>query len=397
MKNYCIDDYYSYKNGKVVYASFQSDPRWGNRDYSVLQVLDIHTKKQYRLTSRSKYFSPDINADGTEVLAVNVAINGTNNLHRLDAATGKLVAAIPNPGNYFFTQTKYINNSSAVSAVRHPDGRMALVKVDLTNGHTENITPFSYNVLGYPSVKGDTVYFTMMNNGADNTFAVTLANNKIFALTTGAGSVYYPAVNSNNELVASAFTAAGNRLTKINLKGMAWSPVAETAVTTVAEAGADDALKNRPGAGVLYNLADKKNPVTPYRKGGHLFSFHSWRPVLDEPEYGYTLYSDNVLSNFTNSISYTYNRNDKSHTVGIGSVYAAWLPELSLTAEETFNRHADTAIGKPPIEFNTAKLAAGINIPLRFVGGRTSKLLNFGGSYNIEQYAYKKVTREYFQ
>ena len=29
-------------------------------------------------------------------------------------------------------------------------------------------------------------------------------------------------------------------------------------------------------------------PATPYNKGMHLFSFHSWRPVIIDPEYGYT-------------------------------------------------------------------------------------------------------------
>ena len=85
------------------------------------------------------------NADGNEVLAVNVKTDGSNNLDRLDALTGNIIASVPNPNNYFFTQTKYIYSNAAVAAVRHPNGKMALVKIDLTNGNTENITPFSFN------------------------------------------------------------------------------------------------------------------------------------------------------------------------------------------------------------------------------------------------------------
>ena len=79
VKNFVLDDYYSYSNGKIVYASYQSDPRWTNRDYSVLQLLDIKTKQQKQLTARSKYFSPDINSAGTVILAVSVNTDGTNN------------------------------------------------------------------------------------------------------------------------------------------------------------------------------------------------------------------------------------------------------------------------------------------------------------------------------
>ncbi|MEO7043922.1 MAG: hypothetical protein ABI091_01355, partial [Ferruginibacter sp.] len=87
LKNTVVDDYFSYSNGKIVYASFQSDPRWTNRDYSVLQIVDIKTGKQKQLTHRSKYFSPDINAAATEILTVEVDPNGTNHLVTMDAAT----------------------------------------------------------------------------------------------------------------------------------------------------------------------------------------------------------------------------------------------------------------------------------------------------------------------
>jgi hypothetical protein len=394
VKNFAIDEYYSYRNGKIVYASFQSDPRWGNRDYSVIQLLDVKSKKQRQVTFKSKYFSPDINIDGNEVLAVNVQTDGSNHLDRLNAATGKVIASIANPNNYFFTQTKYINSNTAVSAVRHPNGKMALVKIDLSNGNTENITPFTFNVLGYPSVKGDTVYFTMMTDKADNTFAVTLSGNKIFKVTINLTSAYYPAVNSKNELLFSSFTAEGYRLCKVDMKVLHWQPVSETAITAVPGLNSAEALK-KTGAGVLYSLDDKKNPVTKYNRSFHLFNFHSWRPVVNDPEFGYSIYSDNVLSNFSNIISYTYNYNDKSHTVGVNSVFLGWFPQLSIGAEESFNRTVDTALGKP-VQFNSATFKTGFAIPLNFIGGRTNKFLSLGAGYNVEQYYYRGVTKNVF-
>lgn len=44
IKDYVIDDYFSYRNGKVVYAAYESDPRWSNRDYSVIRLLDLSLK-----------------------------------------------------------------------------------------------------------------------------------------------------------------------------------------------------------------------------------------------------------------------------------------------------------------------------------------------------------------
>jgi hypothetical protein len=393
-RSFALDDYYSYKNGKLVYASYQSDPRWINGDYSVIQVLDIKTKQQKQLGHRSKYFSPDINDDGTEVLAVQVKTNGTNNLVRLSTATGDIVAATPNPNNYFFTQTKYTGSNTAISAVRNPGGQMALIKVELNSGKTENLTPFSFNVLGYPSVKGDTVYFSMMNNNADNIYAVTLTGNKIFRLTNNLTSLYAPAVNATGDLVYHAFTAEGNRLAKLDLKQAEWQSITEAAVLNMPATYALPAL-NKSGAGILYDLPATENIITKYKKGLHLFNFHSWRPVFDEPEYGYQVFSDNVLSNFSNILTYTYNRNDKSHTLGIDAAYAALFPILTVGAEESFNRTVDTAFGKS-VQFNSATLKTGFSIPLNFVGGRSNKFLNFGAGYNIEQYYYRGVTKNVF-
>ena len=48
---------------------------------------------------------------------------------------------------------------------------------------TEPLTPFSYNVIGYPSVKNGVVYFSMTHQYADKIFAYRLAEKK-----TGAGN-----------------------------------------------------------------------------------------------------------------------------------------------------------------------------------------------------------------
>jgi hypothetical protein len=394
VKDFAIDDYYSYNNGKVVYASYQSDPRWGNRDYSVLQLLDIKSKQQKQVTFKSKYFSPDINADGNEILAVSVNTDGTNNLHRLNATTGEVILKVPNPQNYFFTQTKYINNISAVSAIRNPEGNMALIKVDLTNGTTELLTPFSFNVLGYPSVKNDTVYFSRMDNNADKVFAVSLKDKKIFRITNNTNGIYQPASNSKGELVFTSFTAGGNRLSKAIINQLEWQKIAATDFIAIPDLYTAAALK-KEGARSLYTLTAKQNPITKYKKSLHLFNFHSRRPVIADPEFGYSLYSDNVLSSFSNILSYTYNRNDKSHTLGISTVFAGWFPVLSVGAEESFNRTIDTALGKSLI-FNSATLKTGFSVPLNFIGGRTNKFLNFGAGYNIEQYLYSGVSKNIF-
>ena len=101
------------------------------------------------------------------------------------------------------------------------------------------------------------------------------------------------------------------------------------------------------------------------------------------------------MSSFSNNLTYTYNRNDKSHTVGFNGVYAGWFPLINAGVEESFNRTVDTAVGKS-VQFNSATIKTGFSIPLNFIGGRTNKFLNFGAGYNIEQYYYKGVSKNVF-
>ena len=396
-----LDDYFSYKNGKIVYAAYQSDPRWTNRDYSVIKLLDIYTGQQKQITHQSKYFSPDINEDGTEILAVKVNADGNNNLVRLDARAGKLIAVTPNRRNYFFTQSKYINSNTAVSAARNAAGEMAIITIDLTTGIISTLTPLSFNVVGYPFVKGDTVYFTAMHQYADEIFAVTIKDKKIFRLTESNNGVYAPVVNNNkHEMLVSAFTADGYRLASVNLK-KDWLKSSPLDLMMQDSRYYADSSFTMSGERVLRSLEDiefvetTKTPVTKFRKSFRLFNFHSWRPIVDDPEYGYSIFSDNILSSFRNNVSYTYNRSDRSHTIGFNTAFAGWFPVINAGAEQSFNRTVDTAFGKS-VSYNAATLKAGVSIPLRFIGGRTNKFLSFGIGYNLEQYYYTGVSKNVF-
>jgi len=396
-----IDDYYSYRNGRIVYAAYQSDARWANREFSVIKLLDIYSGGQKQITTRSKYFSPDINEAGTEILAVEVKPDGSNYLVRIDAETGKHIALTPNTQNYFFTQTKYAGAGMAVSAVRNPSGEMALISIDLASGAIKELTPFSYHVIGYPVVKGNVVYFNAMYDQADAIFAVNTNDGKIFKLTENNNGVYSPAVNDKGELLVSVFTSAGYRLAGTTLQKQSWIEFPANNLMTGSSRYFNDASLQMSGKGMLTQLKDAdvetavKSAPTKYRKSFRLFNFHSWRPVVDDPEYGYSLYGDNVLSSLKSTVTYTYNRADMSHTLGFNAIYAGWFTVLNAGVETSFSRTVDTALGKS-VSYNAATAKAGIAIPLRFINGRSSRFLNFGIGYNSEQYYYRGVGKDIF-
>jgi hypothetical protein len=394
VKDIGIDDYFSYRNGKLVYSAYNTNARWNWQEYSDIRLLDVASGKQRKLTSGQKYFSPDISADGAKVIAAHVNEDGSSNLHIINASTGAVETKLPNSSNYFYTQTKFISNEEAVSAVRHTNGTMALVKVNLANGSTETLTPFSYNVLGYPSVKDGVVYYSITAGYSDKVFSVRLADKAIQQLTNNDNSVYQPAVNDKGEMIFSVVTADGNRLATMPLSGLKALPVKETRATAVNDIYVPGALK-QTGAQLIENAPATVYAVKKYKKSFQLFNFHSRRPVYDAPEYGYTFYSENMLNTFTNTLTYTYNENERSHKAELLATYGGFYTVLFGGIETAFNRELRLN-NNTLVNFNSATAKIGAYIPLSFVSGRTAKNFSVGGSFNAEQLYYTGIGKNIF-
>ena len=94
MRDISIDQQFSYRNGKIVYAAYETDARWAWRDYGVIKMLDTKTGQQQTITHHTKYFTPDISDDGKKIAAVNVDANGKSELHIIDASNGAVLQVI---------------------------------------------------------------------------------------------------------------------------------------------------------------------------------------------------------------------------------------------------------------------------------------------------------------
>ena len=217
VRDFSLDNYFSLKNGKIVYASYRPDVRWGNVDYSDLRIIDVRSEKRTDITNHTKYFSPDINENGSKIVAVDQTSQSKSYLHILEAPSGKLIHAVPNPDQLFYTYPKFINDSLIISAVRDTLGKMALAKIDASSGNAEFLTHFTYRVIGFPCIYRDTVYFTSSFQKNDELFAYTLASKKLWRISyndsIGIGK-YGPAVN-DSMIAWTTFTSTGYKLNLI--------------------------------------------------------------------------------------------------------------------------------------------------------------------------------------
>jgi hypothetical protein len=380
-----LDQQFSYRNGKVVYAAYRPDARWGWKNFSEIRILDVNDGRRETLMSRTKYFTPDISPDGNKIAAVQVLPGGESALHILSVGEGKIIQQFHSTEISLFTDPKFIDDASLVTAVRLKDGRMALAIASIIVGSVERLTTPSYGVIGYLNVNKGFVYFTASFSGNDELYALQLSDKKVYRITqTPLGNYFVNA--SNNKMVWSGFTAEGYQLKEMTLDESKWTEINEIEIKDAA-VEFPVAHSNELHDILLQQVPDRKFGVEKYKQGGHLFRFHSWRPYFEDPDFTYSIYSNNILNTFSTELFYHYNSSDKSNGVGVNLVYGGFYPFINGGLENTFDQ--PVVINNTPFEINKLEARIGLSFPFDFTNGLTIKNLNVGTNYVHEVQNFK--------
>lgn len=377
VKDISLDEHYSYRNGKIVYAAYKPDARWRWRDFGEIKLLDVNTGEQKKITHRSKYFAPDISADGTKIAAVSYDVSGKSEVHIINTANGEVLQRINANSIALFTDPKFIDDNSLLSCIRFKEGSMSMVRIILSTGAIEYLLSPTWAVIGFPNVQDGIVYFTASFTGNDELYAYHLNERKMYKVT-GSQLGNYFASAGNGKITFAAFTADGYQLktkeTKLNFEPFDvrdYKPAGNYKVANT-EFFRDKNISDAAFAGRQYAMSN-------YRKGTKLLNFHSWRPYYEDPVFTYSFYGENVLNTLQTELYYLYNQNENTNAVGFSTVFGSLFPFISAGTEYTFKR-TDT-LNNLSRQWNQLDSRIGLSIPLNFTGGRFFRNLNFGSSY----------------
>ena len=391
--DYTLNNYFSYKNGKIVYTSFQPDIRWGYRDYSDLQIIDVTNGRQQTLSKKTKYFSPDISDDGQTIVVVDEPASGKCNLKLLDLKTGKLIQQLANPDKLFYTYPKFIGNKKIISAVRNDEGKMSLQEIDLINHETKFLLPFTYNVIGFPYMFHDTLYFSYAYKKNDEIFAYTFSDQRLWRIEIpgqeGIGK-YHPTVNDGN-ICWSSFTAEGYRLQTFSKMDLEFTEIKIEDLQRITSSFGITAINNT-NSNLLYGVPTDTFPITKYHKSYKLFNFHSIEPSVNDPDYTLSLVSENILNTLESDVAFTYDRAEKFKEVTFNATYAGWFPYLSAGVNYFFDR--SILFQQKLIRYNQLEPYAGFNIPLNLSRHRSFTNINFGSQYVYSQGIFRGKYRD---
>ena len=373
LSNISTETWFSYRNGEIAYTSYETNPRWSLIDYSSIYLYNIATNKQTKITSKAKYYTPDISPSGKKIVAVYVDQATRTTVHILDHS-GKILQRISTVNNSNFVHPRFVDENTIIVAERLGNATMQMTRIDLSTNERDVLIPSTSALIGYPYVYEGFIYFISSVSGVDDIYSMHLADKKIFQLVSGRTGKYYPSVYKDS-LVWSAFTSNG---LKTEMKEFA-NTTDTTGKISWKEVSLPYPVADATSSSNLLNDVSRKFPESRYKQGLHLFNFHSWLPQYSDPEFTLSLFSDNVVNTFTNEIYYRYNQNETSHAVGFNSSYAAWFPVINGGAEYIWNRTFKDTTGT--VDYNQTEVRLGYNIPLNFTKGKMYKFLNFGSDY----------------
>ncbi|MDB5210421.1 MAG: hypothetical protein JWQ30_1248 [Sediminibacterium sp.] len=378
VKGIAADHYFSYSNGKIVYASYQPDPRWRNRDYTTIKLLDIKTGEENDVVTHSKYVSPDISHDGRSVLAVNLNPLGGSNVVVMNTE-GTITDSLPTTETIFSYPKFAADDKHYYAASRNVMGEMSLLKYTMNDTRAaEVLVRPSNRIIGFLQVQGDTLLFTTTFQGRDELWAIIDGKERRgpFRMASYVTGLYQGSLQSG-KIVASAFTADGYRLA-------AFDPIWERAELKdeLTDLYINDVFKKEDHS-ILSNLPQQQYAVNKYPKASHLLNLHSFRPFYEQPEYSLTVYGNNVLNTLLSEFAYTYNENEGSHKLSYNGIYGGSYLQPLFGVSQTWDRSG--IYGRDTIvHWNELVGYAGLQLPLDLSGGKGYRFLTLSSTYNID-------------
>jgi len=387
----------SYGNGKIVWVEFQSDLRWENREYSVIKILDLSSRRVQKLSRKSRYMSASISPDGEMICAVENTIQNTNNLVFIESGTGKIINSLPAPGNSYLQRPQWSAGGEKVTVINLTEAGEGILSYSLTNKDWDTLVNPGIDDLQSTFLSNDSLFFISSQSGTDNIFLRTPDGN-ISGLTRSRFGANDLSV-TGKRIVFSDYSSTGNSICTSLIEP---SPLTIKEVTTSPDRFLDRIEIKQP---VSADTIVKDYTPVPYRKWQHLFRFHSWMPFYADLEEiksdpasirpGLMILTQNSLSTLISSIGYEYT-SDKKHVIHSKVTWKGLFPVLESQLDYGDNALVyksgesvtDPADIKPGVTFTNS-----LSFPFHFTSGNFyENLYLYATSEYQNRYVYVKAT-----
>ncbi|SNC76011.1 WD40-like Beta Propeller Repeat [Hymenobacter gelipurpurascens] len=381
--------------GKVAWVEYRYDPRWQQRVYSELRILDVATGTLTRPGRRTRYAAAVLSPDGQQLLTVSTDSAYQQRVHVVNAQTGAVLRTFPNPENYHYLQPRWTADGRSIAAVRLERAGKAIVLLDAETGQARTVLPASNDNLSHPQPFGEYVLFNSPRSGIDNVYAVHTRTGEVRQVTSRPIGAYHAAVSPDGQRLAfHEFRAQGSRVVEMPLEPAQWRPVPALAGSPNRYAAALAAQD--PGAALVGqvlpgpdSVATAALPVSRYRRLPHALNGYSWGLVQSASGSGLVLgvRSEDVLSTTQAIAGVSYDGVERTGSVSADVSYQGLWPVLD--AGVAYGQRRTTALTREGqlVEdtWQYTRLTAGARLPLLLTHSRMQQALTVSGYYQMEQ------------
>ena len=333
---------YSGFNGGIYWSERIADPRWEMKSESAIMRRSGGITQ--RLTKSARFYNPTPAPDGNEIAVTEYPVEGGSSLVILDGLDGSRKWSYPVPDGWQIVESAWIQDRIYVSAITS-DGEGIYSIHDLA----PVLDPANFKIRQLGS-RGDLLTFICDLDGS----------NELYSLDPGSGELQRL---TSDPVGVSDYAFAGDTL-YFTVSGSRAKALYRTAVPegTAADPGRIHryAMAEELSAGEPFTISqeghvDISAPAR-YRKGAHLFRFHSWMPVfvnfddvsslssetlLTGGMVGATAFFQNTLGSLHGLVGFSF-LDESFHSDPAFHAkfnWTGWYPVL----EASFNMHAKSA------------------------------------------------------
>jgi Tol biopolymer transport system component len=363
---------------RVVWSEGEADPRYGERSFLTIRILDLTTGKVRRLTDRSRYFGPTLSPDGSTIAAVHFSESRQATLVLLDAESGEERQRLPNVRARHLLTPAWSSDGRALHVVAVDTMRgNALLSMPLDGSAERVLIDYTFDAISRPLATGKWVVYGSSVSGTDNLWAVDTASLARFQVSSRRLGASMPAPSADgSRLVFADLTENGYDVAAMAIDPTGWIPAEQVSQETINYASPlaeqERALAARRGLVVEPAAPSAAWPTRPYRGLSRLLDFHSVAisPASDDVNFGLVLESTNLLNTFGLSIGGSFS-DEGTFATEVGASYAGMPVILDVAGRlgsraSTFDDSAGVTRG---FTWKERSLTTALRLPLTRVMG----------------------------
>jgi len=392
---YYLSDYITIGGDLVCWSEYKYDPRWNYRRFNKIMLLNIKTGKKKTLIKKSRYFSPNISASGTQIAVIEIDELSKHSLVILDSHDGHIINQINSPDNQFIAHPSWsANEDKIVVEIMNEQGK-GLALFDLKSKQVINVLPYGFTHIQYPTFWENYILFEAAYSGVMDLYAMDIRTKSIYKTTSTPFSESDYSISPNGKShIMSSYSSKGKQIVIKNWDPKKWIPISE--VKNRAYPLADILSRQEDTLLIPASIPTEDYEIKKYSKLGHLVNIHSWSPLHFDANNrsinpGISALSQNKLSTMTARIGADYNFNTESMRYYGNINYLGWYPVISLGGDYG-KKFVTQSIDNNTVThyYDEANFNAAISIPLLYTSGSWSFRIQAKTAYNYRKVYHNK-------